>query len=124
MKSSHRARSLICLVTCLFLSLALLPWGSASAQSNARLIIRRAPDLGANIIVQLSIDGREVAYLTYGHTYSGAIAPGRHVLAVAPRPNAKWKAEVPMNLEVHSGETYIFTTRNNGSGHLTLARGR
>lgn len=105
---------------CLFLSLALPPWHSASAQSVAHFVIRRAPDLGKNVIVQLSIDGRTVALITYGRTYETALSAGKHIIGVAPMPNAKWKTSTPMTLSVHSGRAYTFTARNDNSGHLTL----
>lgn len=117
---SHNRNSLNWLGISLFVIIALAPWGFASAQSDARLIIRRAPDLGRNIIVQLAIDGHQVTYLAYGHTYDGRITPGRHVITITPTPNAKWKTGTPMTLEAHSGRTYTFTARNDGSGHLTL----
>jgi len=121
MKTSSRNRSTLnWFGICLFASIAFTPWGFASAQSEARLIIRRAPDLGRNVIVQLAIDGHQVTYLTYGHTYDERIAPGRHVITVTPTPNAKWKTGTPMKLEVHRGGVYTFTARNDNSGHLTL----
>jgi len=121
MKTSSRSRrTLNWLGICLFVSMALIPWAFASAQSEGRLIIRRAPDLGRNVIVQLAIDGHQVTYLTYGHNYDERIAPGRHVITVTPTPNAKWKTGTPMTLEVRSGGIYTFTARNDNSGHLTL----
>ena len=99
----------------LFLGLVLQPCDFASAQSVARLVIRRAPDLGRNVIVQLSIDGRTVAAITYGHTYETALSAGPHSIAVAPMPNAKWKGATSMTLNAHSGRTYTFTARNDNS---------
>lgn len=112
----------VCLGLCLFLSLVTQPWEFACAQSVARLVIRRAPDLGRNVIVQLSIDGRTVAAITYGHTYETAISAGTHSIAVAPAPNAKWKSATSMTLNAHSGQTYTLTARNDNSGHLTLLK--
>ena len=121
MKTLSRNRNTgLLFALCLFLSVALLPWGSALAQANGRLIIRRAPDLGKNIIVQLTIDGHTAVPITYGHTYSTVLPTGRHLIEVAPSPNAKWKTKTPMTLNVLSGQTYTFTARNDNSGHLTL----
>ena len=119
MKTSTCNRSVLVLFgICLLLGTLLAPW-SASAQADARLIIRRAPDLGRNVIVQLAVDG-QVTYITYGHTYSSMLTPGKHTITVAPTPNAKWKTGTPITLNMNGGETYIMTARNDGSGHLTL----
>ena len=119
MKTSIRNRSVLVLFgICLLLGTALAPW-SASAQADTRLVIRRAPDLGRNVIVQLAVDG-QVTYMTYGHTYSTTLVPGKHTITVAPTPNAKWKMGTPITLNMLRGEIYIMTVRNDGSGHLTL----
>src|SRR5438874_12012681 len=52
------------------------------AKAPGRLIIRRNPNSGFNVIVRLWIDGQQTASIGYGHTYDGFLAPGRHVLAV------------------------------------------
>jgi hypothetical protein len=103
---------------CLLLGTVLAP-GAASAQADTRLVIRRAPDLGRNVVVQLAVDG-QVTYITYGHTYSTMLVPGKHTIVVAPTPNAKWKMGTPITLDMISGQIYIMTARNDGSGHLTL----
>lgn len=98
------------------------PHAAAPSQAPARLIIRRMPNLGFNVIVQLWIDGQPTATLGYGHTYTGTLTPGRHVLAVlatrslSPIP---WQ----MALNVQSGQTYIFTAQGSPSGNLVLASG-
>src|SRR6266481_1366860 len=61
----------------------------APSQAPARLIIRRMPNLGFNVIVQLWIDGQPTATLGYGHTYHGLLTPGRHVLAVLATPRSR-----------------------------------
>jgi hypothetical protein len=98
------------------------PHAVASSQAPARLVIRRMPNLGNNVIVQLSIDGQPAGSISYGHTYEGSLPPGRHVLGVlatgslSPIP---W--EMPLN--VQSGHTYIFTAGGNGSGNVVLYSG-
>ena len=94
----------------------------APSQAPARLVIRRIPNLGANVIVKLWIDGQSVAALGYGHTYEGALTPGRHVLAVlATRSRSPIPWEMPLNAQ--SGQTYIFTATGGPSGNLVLASG-
>jgi hypothetical protein len=43
------------------------PHAVAPSQAPARLVIRRTPNLGANVIVQLWIDGKSAPSLGYGH---------------------------------------------------------
>jgi hypothetical protein len=98
------------------------PHAAAPSQAPARLVIRRIPNLGVNVIVQLRIDGKQAGSLGYGHTYEGTLTPGRHVLGVlatrslSPRP---WE----MALNAQSGQTYIFTAQGSPSGNLVLASG-
>lgn len=100
---------------------------SASVQSvvigGSPLIIHRAPNLGRNVVVNLSIDGAALASIAYGHTYKGVLPPGRHVISVAAIPNAKWKTPSEMTLDVQQGQTYNFTAIDDGSGHLILKGG-
>src|SRR5437762_11625926 len=60
------------------------------AKAPARLIIRRNPNLGFNVIVRLWIDGQPAGSIGYGHTFHGLLTPGCHVLAVlaTPRPRS------------------------------------
>jgi hypothetical protein len=85
----------------------------------ARLVIRRIPDLGKTVGVNLSIDGVPVAIILYGHTYEGFLSPGRHVLSVFPTPNPKYRNPLKMTLDARSGHTYAFTAEGD-SGHLIL----
>ena len=98
------------------------PHAAAPSQAPARLVIRRMPNLGFNVVVQLWIDGQQTATLGYGHTYHGVLTPGRHVLAVlATRSRSPIPWEMPLN--VQSGQTYIFTATGGPSGNLVLASG-
>jgi hypothetical protein len=98
------------------------PHASAPSQAPARLVIRRIPNLGVNVIVQLWIDGKPAGPLGYGHTYEGALTPGRHVLAVlATRSFSPIPWEMALNAQ--SGQTYIFTAQGSPSGNLVLASG-
>src|SRR5437870_12108647 len=99
------------------------PHAVAPSQSPARLVIRRMPNLGFNVIVRLWIDGQSVAALGYGHTYHGVLTPGRHVLAVLATPRSRSPVPWDMPLNVQSGQTYIFTATGGSSGDLILASG-
>ncbi len=86
----------------------------------ARLIIRRSPDLGNNIIVALFIDGVGVPGMGYGRTSTGFLRPGRHILSVLPTPAPKWTIPWDMVLDVRRGRTYRFTVMGDHSGYLIL----
>ena len=99
------------------------PHAVAPSQAPARLVIRRMPNLGFNVIVQSWIDGQPTATLGYGHTYHGVLTPGRHVLAVLATPRSRSPIPWEMPLNVQSGQTYIFTATGGPSGNLVLASG-
>lgn len=96
------------------------PHAVASSRAPARLIIRRNPNLGANVIVRLWIDGQEARSIGYGHTYEGSLAPGHHVLAVLASPNPRWPTPWQLPVDARSGQTYGFTAVTDGSGNLIL----
>jgi len=95
---------------------------AATSQAPARLIIRRMPNLGVNVIVQLWIDGQQTAPLGYARDYEGVLTPGRHVLAVLA---TRSRSPIPweMSLNAQSGQTYIFTAGGSSSGNVVLYSG-
>jgi hypothetical protein len=94
---------------------------SAEPQTNgARLIIRRIPNLGNGVIVDLSVDGVPVLPIVYGQTYESFLPPGRHVLSVLATPRPKWPDPSDLVLNVRTGETYSFTAMGDGAGRLIL----
>jgi hypothetical protein len=93
------------------------------ARDEARLIVRRIPNLGNNVIVDLYVDGVALPPIGYGRTYEGFLPSGRHVLSVLPTPNPKWRTPWQMTLDVQKGQTYSFTAMGDHSGHLILTRG-
>jgi hypothetical protein len=98
------------------------PHAAASSQAPARLIIRRMPNLGVNVIVQLWIDGKPTATLGYARDYEGVLTPGRHVLAVlATRSRSPIPWEMALNAQ--GGQTYIFTAGGGSSGNVVLYSG-
>jgi hypothetical protein len=90
------------------------------ANAPARLIIRRNPNLGFNVIVRLWIDGVSAGAIGYGHAFEGYLAPGHHVLAVLATPNPRWPTPWQLPLDVQSGQTYGFTAVGDSSGNLIL----
>ena len=96
------------------------PHVAAPSREPARLIIKRNPNLGVNVIVRLWIDGQPARSIGYGHTYEGFLAPGHHVLAVLASPSPRWPVPWQLPLDVRSGQTYGFTAVTDGSGNLIL----
>jgi hypothetical protein len=94
--------------------------GSSEPLNDARLIVRRIPNLGNNVIVDLYIDGVAASPIVYGQTYEGFIPPGRHVLSVVASPHPKWPTPTQLILDARKGETYSFTAMGDGSGQLIL----
>jgi len=86
----------------------------------ARLVIRRIPNLGYDVVIQLWIDGLPATAIGYGHTYETFLAPARHILSVLPAPNPRWRIPWHLTLDARSGQTYSFTAMGDGSGHLVL----
>jgi hypothetical protein len=73
------------------------------------LLIRRAPNFGSNLWLEIWIDG-ELADkgIAYGHDFSAHLSPGHHTIGVRPRPT-RW--HFPPNrfpVEVLPGRTYEF----------------
>ena len=96
------------------------PHAVAPTEAPARLIIRRNPNLGFNVIVRLWIDGQPAGSIGYGHTFEGFLAPGHHVLAVLASPSPRWPVPWQLPVDVRSGQTYGFTAVTDGSGNLIL----
>src|SRR6266436_793263 len=47
-----------------------------AGQNAAQLIIRRAPNMGNGLFLDVSIDGTRVGALSMGETYRGSLSPG------------------------------------------------
>src|SRR5438552_12869387 len=96
------------------------PHAAAPSQAPARLVIKRNPNLGFNVIVRLWIDGQPAGSIGYGHTFEGFLAPGHHVLAVLASPRPRWPVPWQPPVDVRTGQTYGFTAVTNGAGNLIL----
>lgn len=86
------------------------PTVSARPGTNAgRLIIRRAPNLGTGLFLDVSIDGVRAGTVGYGQTYDAPLPAGQHVLSVILRPNQLFLSPTQKTLTVESGKTYALT---------------
>jgi hypothetical protein len=109
-----------CQATSLDLQSSRRPGFVQPVEGAARLIIRRIPNLGYDVAIQLWIDGVPATAIGYGHTYEAFLPPGRHILSVLPAPNPRWRIPWQLTLDARSGQTYSFTAMGDGSGHLVL----
>ena len=91
-----------------------------SAGQPARLIIHRLPTLGANVIVDVYVDGAPFGSATYGRTLDESLPAGRHVVSVLATPAPTYVTRTAATIDFRSGETYTFTAEDNGSGNLIL----
>jgi hypothetical protein len=82
---------------------------SPAGQGAAQLIIRRSPNMGTGLFLDVSIDGARVGALSMGETYRGALSPGKHEISVILRPNQLNLPPTKKTLTVVKGQTYTLT---------------
>jgi hypothetical protein len=83
---------------------------AAPPSSNAaQLIIRRAPNMGTGLFLDVSIDGTRVGAVSMGQTYRGTLSPGKHVVSVILRPNQLNLPPTKKTLTAVKGQTYDLT---------------
>lgn len=82
----------------------------ARSGDNARLIVNRSADFGAEESVNLGVDGVQVAVLGINQNYDAALPPGKHVLSITTNPKT-YGEDSPNQIFVNAepGETYTFT---------------
>jgi hypothetical protein len=96
------------------------PVSTDKATEPAKLIIKRTPDLGNNVIVTVHLDGKPFASVGYGHTFEGPLPPGKHALSVRATPSPKFVTKRKITLNAQSGQTYVFVAKEDDTGTLTL----
>lgn len=80
-----------------------------TSHSGARLIVQRASNVGTELAIHLSIDGRKIADIQRDHRYDDFVSAGPHVLTVVPMPNIELRQPTSLHVSVRSGRTYVFT---------------
>ena len=80
-----------------------------TGQNAAQLIIRRAPNMGSGLFLDVSIDRAKVGALAVGETYRGTLSPGQHVISVILRPNGLNLPATKKTLTAVKGQTYDLT---------------
>jgi hypothetical protein len=91
-----------------------------TGQGAAQLVIRRAPNMGNGLFLDVKIDGANVATLSLGQTYRGSLSPGQHVISVILRPNQLHLAPTKKTLTAVKGQTYNLTAMWQGQAVVLL----
>ena len=109
MRLRYNAITAVFLILPLFCGIFVVSPEIQASHNGGRLIVQRAPNFGTDIVVHLSIDGREFADIVRDRRYDGFISAGHHVLSVVALPNIEHRRPTAMSLTVQRGHTYVFT---------------
>src|SRR5512133_3496889 len=98
--------------------------GAATAPppNSARLLVNRVANFGSDLVLVLSVDGKDVGNFTEGRSYSGYLSAGQHVITARVDPNQTGAGPARKTLNVKAGETYSFTAGLSGGGNMTLVK--
>jgi hypothetical protein len=91
-----------------------------ASQGAARLVIRRAPNMGTGVFLDIDIDGTSVGSIGVGHTYRGSLLPGQHTVSVLLRPNQLNLPRTKKTFTVAKGQTYTLTAMWQGQTVVLL----
>lgn len=86
---------------------------SASAESSGQLTIKRSAHFGANLFLDVWIDGKKVQRLGRGHSYTGSLSPGRHEIRAVVSSRLGGNTATA-NLMVEAGKSYQLTATWDG----------
>jgi hypothetical protein len=79
---------------------------SAGEAGGGRVVIRRSPTLGSNVVVAITIDGKPAGSITRGRTLETSLTAGSHTLSASSGSGENpWRGTV----NVRAGETYTYT---------------
>ena len=97
--------------------------GAATAPppNSARLLVNRVANFGSNMVLILSVDGKDVGNFTEGRSYSGYLSAGQHTIVARVDPNMTGAQPARKTLTVKAGQTYSFTAGLSG-GNMTLVK--
>ena len=73
-----------------------------------RLMIDRVPNFGWNLAFNLQIDGRPVANIAQGHSYSTWLAAGPHVLTVHKVPTVGYTVPTSTTVNIQPGAEHLY----------------
>ena len=120
----HLRSGFIRALLALALGVALCTNGHAAQPASAgsgRIVVQRSPKFGTLMVLQLWIDGRKAASVRPGNRYDQPISAGHHVLTVNYAPKTRHQSN-SVSLNVHPGETYVFTASWDTNQGVVLQR--
>ena len=98
--------------------------GAATAPipaNSGRLLVNRVANFGSNMVLVLSVDGKDVGNFTEGRSYSGYLSAGQHTIVARVDPNMTGAQPARKTLTVVAGQTYSYTAGLSG-GNMTLVK--
>ena len=119
--------SIICVLTLAFAGIFLVGCGTTQSgaaaapppPNSARLLVNRVANFGSDLVLLLSVDGKDVGSFTEGRNYSGYLTAGQHVIMARVNPNLTDAGPAKKTLNVKAGQTYSLTAGLSG-GKMTL----
>ena len=89
--------------------------------NSARLHVDRVANFGSDLVLVLSIDGKDVGSFTEGRSYNGYLSPGQHVVVARVAPNEAGVSPAQKTVNAKAGQTYSYTAGQSG-GSMTLVK--
>lgn len=86
----------------------------------AHVIVYRAADFGTTAGLEVWSNGRRASDVVWGHRVDVNLPAGRQWLAATFVPGRAFGEPVPINVQLRSGETYVFTAWRDQSHHILL----
>jgi hypothetical protein len=115
MKSKHIfARNVLLMLVfgCAIFISTVVQGGPRYLRSNhhppGRITVDRIPNFGWNIGFNLQIDGRPVASVAQGHSYSTLLPAGPHVLTVTKVPATGYTAPTSTTVNIQPGADHLY----------------
>jgi hypothetical protein len=99
--------------------------GAATAPppNSGRLIVNRVANFGSDLVLVLSIDGKEVATVTEGNNYSGFLPAGQHTIVARVDPFQAGTRPTRKTLTIQAGQTYSYTASWSGQKVVFVRNG-
>src|SRR5262249_18206316 len=82
--------------------------------NSGHLLINRVANFGSDLILVLSIDGKDAGNFTEGRSYSGYLPAGQHVLVARVDPYQAGTSPTRKTLTIQAGKTYSYTASWSG----------
>jgi len=91
--------------------------------NSGHVIVTRVANFGEDLVLVLSVDGKDAGSFTEGRSYSAYLPAGQHVLIARVDPNRGGIVPGKATVTVQAGHTYSYTAAWSGGGqNLVLVR--